>query len=137
MTLDRLLTFCQNLPGAVEDFPFGEGTLVFKIGSKKGKIFAFVSLEAIPPRVSLKGDPTSVIERRERFPSVFKPPYLNKKHWLGVRLEGDVPTEDVQAWVEESYSLVRAGLTRAAKEALPPWESGAKVPGRTHGEASR
>lgn len=114
------------MPGAVEDFPFGEGTLVFKLGSTKGKIFAFVGLEAIPPSASLKGDPESIIERHERFEAVYRPPYLNKKHWLGVRLDGEIPSKEIQKWIEESYTLVRTGLTRAEKAALPPWE-----PGRT------
>lgn len=122
MMLDRLISLCESLPGAVEDFPWGEDTLVFKIGSTKGKIFAFIMLDAIPPRVALKGDPEFIIERRERFEAVFRPRYLNKKHWVAVHLDGEVPSEEIEEWVEESYALVRAGLTRAEREALPPWK---------------
>jgi predicted DNA-binding protein (MmcQ/YjbR family) len=45
---------CLGLPGAVEEFPFGEGVSVFKV---RGKIFALSRLGVRPLRVSLKCEP--------------------------------------------------------------------------------
>jgi predicted DNA-binding protein (MmcQ/YjbR family) len=36
-----VLGYCADLPGAIEDYPFGDGVAVFKVG---GRMFALVSL---------------------------------------------------------------------------------------------
>jgi predicted DNA-binding protein (MmcQ/YjbR family) len=41
VTRDQVLDLCSSLPGAVEDYPFGDDVAVFKIG---GKMFALVAL---------------------------------------------------------------------------------------------
>jgi len=44
MDRDRLKTQCLALPGATEDFPFGDEVSVFKIG---GKMFALSHLDTL------------------------------------------------------------------------------------------
>ena len=67
VTRDDVLDRCGCLPGAVEDYPFGEGVAVFKVG---GKMFALVPLEGSPASVNLKCDPELALELRARNPSV-------------------------------------------------------------------
>lgn len=59
MTRDDVLDLCAALPGAVEDYPFGEGVAVFKVG---GRMFALVPLEGSPGSVNLKCDPELALE---------------------------------------------------------------------------
>jgi predicted DNA-binding protein (MmcQ/YjbR family) len=40
-----VLDLCASLPGAAEDYLFGEGAAVFKVG---GRMFALVTLEGSP-----------------------------------------------------------------------------------------
>ena len=40
-----MLKLCSKLPGAVEDYPFGDDVAVFKVGSK---MFALVALGEAP-----------------------------------------------------------------------------------------
>jgi predicted DNA-binding protein (MmcQ/YjbR family) len=47
----RLRALCLGFPGAVEEFPFGELTSVFKAG---GKMFALSRLDVRPLQVSVK-----------------------------------------------------------------------------------
>jgi predicted DNA-binding protein (MmcQ/YjbR family) len=35
VTRDQVLDLCSNLPGAVEDYPFGDDVAVFKIGGNQ------------------------------------------------------------------------------------------------------
>ena len=47
MDVESFRSYCLSKAGVTESTPFGEDTLVFKVG---GKIFALISLDAVPPR---------------------------------------------------------------------------------------
>jgi predicted DNA-binding protein (MmcQ/YjbR family) len=105
--------WCLAMTGADEAFPFGEGAAVFRV---VGKMFAI--LVDGPPRLSLKCDPGEAEALRATFPAV-KPGYhLNKRHWNTIELDGSVPDATLREWIEDSYGLVVAGLTRAERAAL-------------------
>ena len=61
MTREQVLELCGRFPGAVEDYPFGDGVAVFKVG---GRMFALVSLDGDPGSVNLKCDPGLALELR-------------------------------------------------------------------------
>jgi predicted DNA-binding protein (MmcQ/YjbR family) len=44
-----VLDLCSRLPGAVEDYPFGDDVAVFKVG---GKMFALVTHAGVPGSVN-------------------------------------------------------------------------------------
>jgi predicted DNA-binding protein (MmcQ/YjbR family) len=98
----------MRLPGAYEDFPFGESVSVYKV---QARIFAILDSHS----VSLKCDPGYAIALREQYPAVSPGYHLNKRHWNTVRLDGSVPVEALDDWIEESYALVVAGLPRAVR----------------------
>ena len=106
MNHSTLLELCLALPQAVETFPFGEETSVFKV-SGNGKIFALSSLEGTPLQVSLKVDPEDGISLRERYTGIIPGYHLNKRHWITVDLESDVPDDLVEELVRGSHALVR------------------------------
>jgi YjbR len=54
VTADSLRRWCLGRPSAVEEFPFGPETSVFKVG---GKMFALTALDARPLTVSLECEP--------------------------------------------------------------------------------
>lgn len=102
---------CRQLPASTEGYPFGAGVLVFKVG---GRIFAIMGETS----VSLKCDPGLAIALREEYPAVTAGYHLNKRHWNTVELDGSVPTELVADWIEDSYALALASLTRAQRQAI-------------------
>ena len=102
---------CRSLPGATEGYPFGEGTLVFKVG---GKMFAILGATS----VSLKCDPGYALALREQYPSVTAGYHLDKRHWNTIELDGSVPADLLNEWIEDSHGLVLAGLSRAQRDAL-------------------
>ncbi|SEN78851.1 MmcQ/YjbR family DNA-binding protein [Cryobacterium sp. TMT1-3] len=116
MTPDALVDLCLSLPQAIETFPFGEETSVFKT-SGNGKIFALAALASEPLTVSLKCDPEESRALREEFPLWITPGYhLNKKHWITVELGGQVPAELVEQLLRDSHALVRPRVPRAKLE---------------------
>ena len=110
-----MLELCRGLPGATEEFPFGPDDAVFKVG---GRMFALVSLEDEPGRVNLKCDQVYAQALREAFPAVRPGYHMDKHHWNTVVLDGSVPDHLLVEWIEESYDLVVAKLTRAARAAI-------------------
>jgi predicted DNA-binding protein (MmcQ/YjbR family) len=115
MNRDGILNFCGSLPGAVEDYPFGDGVAVFKVG---GRMFALVSLEGDPGNVNLKCDPGLAIELRARYSAVHPGYHQDKRHWNTIDLDGSINEDEVREMIDHSYGLVVDGLPRAQRARL-------------------
>ncbi|HGY57037.1 MAG TPA: MmcQ/YjbR family DNA-binding protein [Caldithrix abyssi] len=111
MNLQQLIDLCAAKKGAVQEFPFDDTTLVFKV---MGKMFALVNLDE-PHSVNLKCDPVYAIALRHKYKNVRAGYHMSKKHWNTIDLQGDVPDETLTEWIDDSYELVVAGLTKAQK----------------------
>ena len=112
MDRDQLLALLVTMPGAVEDYPFGDEVAVFKVG---GKMFARVSLEGEQGFVNLKCDPSWALELREQHTAVRPGYHTNKRHWNTVGLDGSVVAGELQEMVDHSYDLVVSGLPKRAR----------------------
>lgn len=111
MTVEEFRAHCLAKKGVTEEFPFGEETMVMKVG---GKIFALASI-VLFERISLKAEPEKAIEMRERYPAVIPGYHLNKKHWNTIQLDGSVTDKLVKNWIDDSYNLVASGLSKTVK----------------------
>jgi predicted DNA-binding protein (MmcQ/YjbR family) len=111
----KLRSCCLAQNGAVEEFPFGPETSVFKVG---GKLFALAALNRKPLEVSLKCEPELALELRGSYDAVRPGYHLNKRHWNTVTVGEDVPDRLVRDMVEDSYDLVVEGLPRWTREGL-------------------
>ncbi len=108
MNIEELRNYCLAKPGVTEGFPFGEDTLVFKVG---GKMFLLTGLSAANS-FNVKCDPERAIELRELYPEV-KPGYhMNKKLWNTVYMDGALTDKLLIEMIDLSYSLVFAGLPK-------------------------
>lgn len=105
------------LPGATsEPVPGPRGrardALLYKVA---GKVFAILS----PPgrSVGLKCDPHLGEILREQYAGVghYR---LHLRNWISVRLDADVPWDEVVRLANGSYQRVRDGLTRAQRATL-------------------
>ncbi|MGW1538749.1 MmcQ/YjbR family DNA-binding protein [Streptomyces sp. NPDC002309] len=113
MRPQELRSLCLSFEAAVEEFPFGPGTSVFKV---LGKMFALTSLDARPLTVNLKCDPEDAVRLRAGHPGLIVPGWhMNKRHWNTVTVDGSLPGRLVREQIEDSYDLVVAGLPRAER----------------------
>lgn len=113
MNIEELTEFCQTLKYVTTEILWGD-VLVFKVG---GKMFCFTPLNE-ELCMNLKCDPDEAIELRERFDAV-KPGYhMNKKYWNTVFIDGSVSDNLLRVWIENSYRLVLAKLSKTEREAL-------------------
>ncbi len=111
MDREAVTAACRGQAGATEGYPFGEGVLVFKVA---GKVFAILADNG----VSLKCDPGFAEIIRQHYPAVTAGYHLDKRHWNTIQLDGTVPDDQLQDWIEDSYALVVAGLSRAQRGSL-------------------
>jgi predicted DNA-binding protein (MmcQ/YjbR family) len=109
-----LRRYCLSFAEAVETFPFGPETSVFKV---EGKIFALSQLAASPLRVSLKCEPLLAEQLREAHEAVIPGYHLNKRHWNTVIIDGSLPERMVKDMIEDSYDLVVSGLPASRRPA--------------------
>jgi len=109
MTHKELEEYILSFPNTWLDYPFGEGTAVYKVGHKElgeGKIYAIIEEGSNPLRVSLKCDPQLAIVLREKYETVVGGYHLNKKHWNTIICTGQIPNEEIFDFVRLSYNLV-------------------------------
>ena len=118
LTPARLRQSCLELPGAEEQFPFGEETSVFKVA---GKVFALSPLRSRQLSVSLKCEPEIAEQLRAAHAAVRPGYHLNKRHWNTVDIDGSLDDRFVLDMIEDSYDLVVAAMSRAKRDALG-WE---------------
>ncbi len=95
--------YVLSMPNAVLDYPFGEGTAVYKVNDK---LFALIAEGKDPVRLSLKCDPQLAQKLRDEYESVLPGYHLNKKHWNTLILTGQLSWEEVQDLIRHSYQLV-------------------------------
>ena len=109
MTHKDIEAYLLEFPNTWLDYPFGEGTSVYKVGDRAandGKMFAIIADESKPLRVSLKCDPILAETLRERYESVQPGYHLNKKHWNTIICTGKLNDEDIKDFARLSYNLV-------------------------------
>jgi len=111
LTHKEVETYLLSFPNTWLDFPFGEGTSVYKVGNKatnEGKIFGIIADGSKPLRVSLKCDPVLALTLREKYESVMQGYHLNKKHWNTILCTGQLSNDELFDLVRLSYNLVTA-----------------------------
>lgn len=109
ITHKELEQYFLEFPNTWLDYPFGEGTSVYKAGDKEageGKLFAIIADDTKPLRVSLKCDPELAKTLREKYESVLPGYHLNKKHWNTIICTGQLSDEEIKDLARLSYRLV-------------------------------
>ncbi len=111
MNIEELRDYCLLKPGAAEGFPFGEETLVFKVG---GKIFLIAGLDD-GDRFNVKCDPELAINLRERYIEVQPGYHMNKKMWNTVIMNGSLSRKQLCEMIDHSYELIYNSLPAKIK----------------------
>jgi predicted DNA-binding protein (MmcQ/YjbR family) len=69
-------------------------------------MFAITTEKAEPIDVSVKCEPAIGEALRAQYASITPGYHLNKRHWITITLNGEVPDERVRELVLDSYELV-------------------------------
>ena len=110
MDLENFREYCLSKPNAIEDTPFSDDVLVFKVG---GKMFALAALDAVPATVNLKCDPDLALDLRDRYEQVRPGYHMNKKHWNTVEIDSGLPDTELRRMIDHSFELVVQNLPKS------------------------
>jgi predicted DNA-binding protein (MmcQ/YjbR family) len=91
-----------------------KGVTLYKV---MGKMFAILA-EDRTPGVILKCDPHLAEMLRGQYEGVGHRSHLDRRFWIHVRLDADVPRAEIERLAAHSYDLVRAKLSRKQKAEL-------------------
>ena len=125
MDVKHVRDYLLTKPEAIEDYPFGPEVVVFKV---KGKMFALLSVTGGKnsdqrPQMNLKCDPLEATQLRDVFDDVVAGYHMNKKHWNTLYLSygekvSDIPQGEIERQIDNSFSLVLGGMTKAQRRSL-------------------
>jgi predicted DNA-binding protein (MmcQ/YjbR family) len=115
----------ERNPGAIPElFAARRGAapiaVIYKV---MGKIFAILSFRPIE-NVILKCDSHLATMLRRQYAGVGHRSHLDRRYWISVTLDADVPSKEVKRLVSQSYALICAKLTEKQKAALARWPAG-------------
>ena len=114
-----LKAILDGKPGAVaEPMAAARGStpivLIYKV---MGKMFAILEV-AKTTGVILKIDPHLMAVLKDQYAGVGHRSHLDRRFWLHVNFDADVPTDEIVRLVGHSYDQVCAGLTKKQRAEL-------------------
>jgi predicted DNA-binding protein (MmcQ/YjbR family) len=114
LNIEEIRDHCLAKPGVTEGLPFGEDTLVFKVGEK---IFLLISISD-STHFNVKCDPERAVELRERYSDVQPGYHMNKTHWNTVRSDGSLSRKELCEMIDHSYELVFKSLPKKLQDEI-------------------
>jgi len=118
MNVDFVRDHCLSFPNAKESLQWGE-TLCFKVG---GKIFAMLSLDEIPPHLSLKTTGERFAELTE-IEGIVPARYVGRYKWITLERLNVLSAREVRELIQNSYDMV-IQKTPAKKQSVKVRRSG-------------
>jgi predicted DNA-binding protein (MmcQ/YjbR family) len=115
LTLEVIKAYCLAKPGSSAGYPFGEGTLVFKV---LDRMYALCSEDEQPLRINLKCDPDDALALRAQYSAIIPGYHMNKKHWNSLIMDGSLQDSLVFELIDHSYQLVISKLSQAKQRKL-------------------
>ncbi len=115
MDFQEIRSYLLSKLGCAETYPFGPDPMVAKIG---GKMFALVSIESDPCRITLKCDPADAQIQRSMYDAIQPGYHMNKEHWNTITLDQTLPNEILFQLVDDSYHLVLSKLAKKLRDSL-------------------
>lgn len=121
MNIEDFRKYCLSFRGVHEKMPFDKATseydrnlLVFCVADKW---FCFVNIDVFD-FCNLKCLPEKTEDLRDKYEGIRPGYHMNKRHWISVYFDSDVPDETIKELVKQSYNIVVASLSKKEKEAL-------------------
>jgi len=103
MNVDSIRRYCLAFPQATENLQWGDD-LCFKVA---GKIFAIVSLSAVPQKLCFKCTPEKFAELVE-LDGITPAPYVGRYKWVLVERLDVLRGQEIKDLINGSYAMVVA-----------------------------
>ncbi|MGW6036512.1 MmcQ/YjbR family DNA-binding protein [Gordonia terrae] len=113
---DHAKTHADTLPGAVLEHPFGPDWEVYKV---RGKVFLLLTAITGPEIVILKVSPEDSKALQQTYTAITPGYHMNKKHWITVEPNDELPQGLLNDLITGSYLLVVDKLPRTHRPVNP------------------
>lgn len=118
MNIEDFRNLCLSLKGTTEKMPWKEpeysGIIVFSVG---GKWFGFVDMDKFE-FCNLKCLPELSLELQGRYNGIAPGWHMNKKHWISVYFNSDVPDSKIKELVIAAHDLVFRSLPKKVQSEI-------------------
>lgn len=121
MNIEDFRNYCLSFPGVYEKMPFDKAAsgydrnlLVFYVANKW---FCLVNIDVFD-FCTIKCDPERIGDWQDAYEGIEAGYHMNKKHWIRVYFDQDVPEKTIEKLVKQSYDRVVASLSKKEKDAL-------------------
>ena len=121
MNIEDFRTYCLSFKGVHEKMPFGKSTsdydrglLVFYV---LDKWFCFVNVDVFD-FCDLKCPTEQIDGLQEQYNGIRPGYHMNKRHWISVCFDKDVPDEKIKELVRQSYETVVSEMSKKERETL-------------------
>jgi predicted DNA-binding protein (MmcQ/YjbR family) len=121
MDVEDFRDYCLSFKEVREEMPwtdssdeYNKGLLCFYVFDKW---FCFANIEVFD-FCDLKCEPSKGEDLRSRYMGIKEGWHMNKKHWISVYFNQDVPDHIIKELIRESYDIVVSSLTKSQKELL-------------------
>lgn len=111
MNIEAFREFCLSLPDSSEKMPFqafraAQSILAFYVGVH---IFCFFDIDRFDI-CTVKCDPDLIDDLKARYAAVDAPYNMNRKYWISIRFNDDMPDEEIERWVRRSHDIVAGNI---------------------------
>ncbi len=120
MTRDELIAVCLSYPDSYEDYPFHDEpgapdawTVMRHLGNRKSFAFIF-DREGLC--INLKCTPDRSIFLRGYYRGISPGYHMNKEHWNTLKLNMDVPEQELLTLIALSHALTNPPIRRRRYE---------------------
>lgn len=117
MNVEELRDFVLSLPKVEENQPWTEPQyeklITYKVGGKW-----FMLEDPDKKFVDVKCDPETIADMQARYEGAFPAWHMNKEHWLGLRLDSDVPDATIKELIREGFRLIVNKLPKKVRETI-------------------
>ncbi|GAA0888342.1 MmcQ/YjbR family DNA-binding protein [Rhodanobacter soli] len=116
LTAAQLKALCGHWPGVTRDTKWGVD-MVFSVG---GKMFAVMPSDGSEGgRLSFKVADDRFLELTDQ-PGIIPAPYLARAHWISITEPQRFATVELETFILDAYTLIRAKLTKKLQAELGP-----------------
>lgn len=116
LTAAQLKALCGHWPGVTRDTKWGVD-MVFSVG---GKMFAVMPSDGSEGgRLSFKVADDRFLELTDQ-PGIIPAPYLARAHWISITEPQRFATTELETFILDAYTLIRAKLTKKLQAELGP-----------------
>ena len=121
MNAESLRAYCLSFEGVTDKMAFTKASaeydrnlLAFYV---KEKWFCFFNVDEFD-FCTLKCDPAESKKLQDKYEGITPGYHMNKKHWISIHFNKDVPVNLIKTLLKNSYELVVASLTKTEKHDL-------------------